>query len=100
MLKLRSAFTFEFCAESTSKLDLISMYFHEVFSKATSTCDKTIIMRNDANLVQGQNNFAAQCKSTFTTKVSSLAAKVAQPCIEIYSVGTKVASLDAKIGPS
>jgi hypothetical protein len=100
MSKLGSTFTFKFLAVSSSKLDIISMYFDEVFSKATSTCDKTIIMRNDATLVQDQNNFAAQCKSTFTMKVSSLAGRVAQPCIKIYSVGTTVASLDVKIGPS
>jgi hypothetical protein len=54
MSKLRSAFTFEFLAVSSSKLDLISMYFDKVFSKATSTCDIAIIMQDDATLVRDE----------------------------------------------
>jgi hypothetical protein len=54
MSKLGSVFTFEFLAMSSSKLDLISMYFDKVFSKATSTCDKAIIMQDDATLVRDE----------------------------------------------
>jgi hypothetical protein len=95
MSKLGSAFTFEFLAVNSSKLDLISMYFNKVFSRATSTCDKAIIIRDDATLVRGKATLLHGVNLHSQQKLNHWTLKLLSHLLKFIRWAPK--SLDAKI---